>query len=225
MTAVAKRLKAQALLFFGPPGAGKGTQAHAVAVEFGIPHISTGEMLREAARKRTPLGLAAQVRMDRGELVSDEVVSAIAAERIARPDCASGFILDGFPRTIGQAEFLDALLDEQGRGKPLVLYIQVNSGSLLKRLGGRRICPVCGRIYNMYFNPPQHDEVCDADGARLVRRADDNDGAILHRLESYTTLTRPLIEYYRERKVLVDVDGDRAPDEVTRDVIQWVTAA
>ncbi|HXJ96815.1 MAG TPA: adenylate kinase [Terriglobia bacterium] len=222
---MAKRLKAQALLFFGPPGAGKGTQAHAVAVEFGIPHISTGEMLREAARKRTPLGLAAQVRMDRGELVSDEVVSAIAAERIARPDCASGFILDGFPRTIGQAEFLDALLDEQGRGKPLVLYIQVNSGSLLKRLGGRRICPVCGRIYNMYFNPPQHDEVCDADGARLVRRADDNDGAILHRLESYTTLTRPLIEYYRERKVLVDVDGDRAPDEVTRDVIQWVTAA
>jgi adenylate kinase len=222
---VAKRLKAQALLFFGPPGAGKGTQAHSVAVEFGIPHISTGEMLREAARKQTPLGVAAQVRMDRGELVSDEVVSAIAAERIARPDCASGFILDGFPRTIGQAEFLDALLGEQGRGKPLVLYIHVNSGSLLKRLGGRRICPVCGRIYNMFFDPPQHDEVCDADGAKLVRRADDNDEAILHRLESYTTLTRPLVEYYRERKVLTDVDGDRAPGEVTRDVIQLVTAA
>ena len=222
---MAKRLKAQALLFFGPPGAGKGTQAHAVAVEFGIPHISTGEMLRDAARKQTPLGLAAQLRMDRGELVSDEVVSAIAAERIARPDCARGFILDGFPRTIGQAEFLDALLGEQGRGQPLVLYIQVNSGSLLKRLGGRRICPVCGRIYNMYFDPPQHDEVCDADGAKLVRRADDNDEAILHRLESYTTLTRPLIEYYRERKVLADVDGDRTPDEVAREVIQLVTAA
>ena len=196
-----------------------------MAIEFGIPHISTGEMLREAARKQTPLGLAAQVRMDRGQLVSDEVVSAIAAERIARPDCASGFILDGFPRTIGQAEFLDALLGEQGRGRPLVLYIQVNSGSLLKRLGGRRICPVCGRIYNMYFDPPQNDETCDAHGTKLVRRADDNDEAILHRLESYTTLTRPLIEYYRERKVLADVDGDRAPDEVTRDVLQLVTAA
>lgn len=196
-----------------------------MAVEFGIPHISTGEMLREATRKQTPLGLAAQSRMDRGELVSDEVVSAIAAERIARPDCACGFILDGFPRTIGQAEFLDALLDEQGRGKPLVLYIHVNSGSLLKRLGGRRNCPIDGRIYNIYFSPPRHDEVCDVDGAKLVRRADDNDEAILHRLESYTTLTRPLIEYYRERKLLVDVDGDRAPDEVAREVIQLVRAA
>lgn len=182
-------------------------------------------MLREAGRKHTPLGLAAQVRMDRGELVSDEVVSAIAAERIARPDCARGFILDGFPRTVGQAEFLDALLDEQGRGKPLVLYIQVNSGSLLKRLGGRRNCPVCGRIYNVYFSPPKNDEVCDVDGAKLVRRADDNDETILHRLESYSTLTRPLIEYYRERKVLVDVDGDRASDEVSREVVQLVTAA
>jgi adenylate kinase len=222
---VAKRLKSQALLFFGPPGAGKGTQAGAVAAEFGIPHISTGEMLREAARKHTPLGLAAQGRMDRGQLVSDEVVSAIAAERIVRPDCACGFILDGFPRTIGQAEFLDALLEEQGRGKPLVVYLQLNSGSLLKRLGGRRNCPVDGRIYNVYFNPPRHDEVCDVDGAKLVRRADDHDAAILHRLESYTTLTRPLIQYYRERELLVDVDGDRAQDKVTRDVIQLVTAA
>jgi adenylate kinase len=221
---LAKRLKAEALIFLGPPGAGKGTQAHAVSIEFNIPHISTGEMLRDAGRKRTPLGLAAQVRMDRGQLVSDEVVSAIAAERIAQPDCARGFILDGFPRTVGQAEFLDALLEEQGRGKPLVLYIHVNSGSLLKRLGGRRNCPVCGRIYNMYFSPPKNDEVCDIDGAKLVRRADDHDEAILHRLESYSTLTRPLIEYYGERKLLVEVDGDRPPDEVARDVIHLVTA-
>jgi len=221
----ARRLKAQALIFFGPPGAGKGTQAHIVATEFGIPHISTGEMLRESARKRTPLGLQAQTRMNRGELVSDEVVSGIAAQRIARPDCARGFILDGFPRTVGQAEFLEALLQEQERGKPLVVFIQVQCEILLKRLGGRRTCPVCGRVYNMYFDPPQRDEVCDVDDASLVRRADDQEEAIRQRLQSYSALTQPLIDYYGERGLLFEVNGDRAPDEVAQDVIQLVTAA
>ena len=218
-----KRLKAQALIFFGPPGAGKGTQARAVAVEFGIPHISTGDMLREAVRAQTPLGLAARARMESGELVADEIVSGVAAERIARPDCKDGFILDGFPRTVGQARFLDELLKEQGRGQPLVIYLRVDSEVLAQRLGGRRTCPICGHVYNMYFSPPLRDEVCDIDGAPLVRRADDNEEAIRHRLASYCAMTRPLIDYYRERGLLYDVDGDRTPEEVGGNVIALVT--
>ncbi len=216
-------LKAQALIFFGPPGAGKGTQAQAVSVAFGIPHISTGEMLREAVRLGTPLGLAAKERMESGELVSDEIVSGIAAERLARPDCQTGFILDGFPRTIGQADFLERLLREQGRGAPLVIYIHVESWVLLKRLSGRRTCPICGRIYNMYFDPPKVDEVCDIDGAALVTRADDKEVAIRQRLDAYEVLTRPLLDYYRVRHQLWEVDGDRAPAEVARDVIELVS--
>ena len=176
-----KKLKVQALIFFGPPGAGKGTQARAVAEEFGIPHISTGDMLREAVRNRTPMGLAAQEDMERGELVPDEVVCSIAAERIAQPDCASGFILDGFPRTVGQARFLDRVLGAQGRGKPMVVFIRVEDAILEKRLAGRRSCAACGRIYNMYFDPPRRDELCDVDGSALVRRADDREEAVRQR--------------------------------------------
>jgi len=220
---VTKRLKTQALIFFGPPGAGKGTQAQAVAVEFRIPHISTGDMLRDAARKGTALGLAAKARMDCGELVCDEVVSGIAAERIAQPDCEDGFILDGFPRTLGQAQFLDDLLSEQGRGQPLVIYLRVDSEVLAKRLGARRTCPICGRIYNMCFNPPSRDEVCDVEGASLVRRADDHEEAIRQRLTAYHAMTQPLVDYYRERGLLFDVDGDRRAEEVARDVIELIS--
>lgn len=216
-------LKAQALIFFGPPGAGKGTQAQAVSAAFGIPHISTGEMLREAVRLGSPLGLAAKERMESGELVSDEIVSGIAAERLARRDCELGFILDGFPRTIGQAEFLDRLLREQGRGAPLVIYIRVDSCVLLKRLSGRRTCPVCGRIYNMYFNPPQHDSVCDVDGAELMTRADDSEVAIRQRLGAYEVMTRPLLDYYQIRNQLHEVEGDRPPADVSREVIELVS--
>jgi len=216
-------LRSHALIFFGPPGAGKGTQAQAVSAAFGIPHISTGEMLREAVRLGTPLGLAARDRMESGELVSDEIVSGIAAERLARPDCQPGFILDGFPRTIGQAEFLDRLLREQGRGEPLVVYIRVESCALLKRLSGRRTCPICGRIYNMYFEPPQHDSVCDVDGAQLMTRADDSEVAIRQRLGAYDVMTRPLLDYYQSRNQLHEVEGDRAPAEVARDIIELVS--
>ena len=194
-----------------------------VAVEFGIPHISTGDMLREAARKGTALGLAARARMETGDLVSDEVVSGIAAERISQPDCEDGFILDGFPRTVGQARFLENLLNEEGRGQALVIYLRVDSEILAKRLSGRRICPICGRIYNMYFSPPAHDEVCDFDGAPLLRRADDHEDAIRQRLAAYSAMTQPLIEYYRERGLLHDVDGNREPERVAQDVIELVT--
>jgi adenylate kinase len=216
-------LKSQALIFFGPPGAGKGTQAQAVSAAFGIPHISTGEMLREAVRMGTPLGLAAKERMESGDLVSDEIVTGIAAGRLARPDCQEGFILDGFPRTIGQADFLEQLIRTQGRGEPLVVYIHVDSLVLLRRLSGRRTCPICGRIYNMYFNPPRSDEVCDVDGAALIVRADDHEAAIRQRLDAYQVLTQPLLEYYRLRHQLWEVDGDRVPEDVSRDIIEHLT--
>jgi len=180
-------------------------------------------MLREAVRLGTPLGLAAKERMEGGELVSDEIVSGIAAERLARPDCEAGFILDGFPRTIGQADFLEQLLQKQERGEPLVIYIHVDSGVLLKRLSGRRTCPICGRIYNMYFDPPKSDEVCDIDGAALSVRADDAEAAIRQRLDSYDVLTRPLLHYYAARDQLLEVDGGRPPADVSRDVLELVS--
>lgn len=181
-------------------------------------------MLREAVKLGSPLGLAAKARMESGELVSDEIVSGIAAARLARPDCDQGFILDGFPRTIGQADFLDRLLREQGRGEPLVIYIRVESCVLLQRLSGRRTCPICGRTYNMYFNPPKSDEVCDIDGAALTMRADDHEAAIQQRLDAYEVLTRPLLDYYEVRRQLFEVNGDRPPAEVSRDVIEGVSA-
>ena len=220
-----KRLKAQALIFLGPPGAGKGTQARALATEFGVPQISTGEMLREAVKKKTPLGLAAQARMDRGELVSDELVCGIAAERIRQADTVCGFILDGFPRTIGQAEFLARLLKEDGLSQPMVLYIRVPADVLARRLSGRRTCSQCGHIYNMYFNPPRQDEICDVDGSPLVQRPDDHEEAIRQRLAAYEMLTQPLVDYYAERHLLQNVDGSRSPDEVARDLFRLVAQA
>jgi len=220
-----RKLKIQALIFLGPPGAGKGTQARSVANEFGIPQISTGDMLRDEVRKGTPLGLAARARMERGELVSDEVVCGIAAERIRQPDTSRGFILDGFPRTIGQAEFLAGLLREEGRGDPLVIYVRVGADVLARRLSGRRTCPVCGRTYNLHFSPPRQDEVCDVDSSPLVQRPDDGEEAIRQRLAAYETLTQPLVDYYSKRGLLHDVDGGRSPDEVSRDLFNLVAQA
>ena len=196
-----------------------------MASEFGVPQISTGDMLRDAVQKRTPLGLAAEARMERGELVTDEIVCGIAAERIRQPDTSCGFILDGFPRTIGQAEFLARLLKDGGRGVPLVIYIWVRADILAQRLSGRRTCPVCGRIYNIHFAPPRHDEVCDVDGARLVQRPDDREEAIRQRLAAYETLTQPLVDYYSEGGLLHDVDGNCAPDEVAQNLFQLVGQA
>ena len=216
------KLKAQAIILLGPPGAGKGTQARAIAGEFGIPQISTGDMLREAVERRTPLGLAAQAVMERGELVPDEVVCGIAGERLGQPDAQGGFILDGFPRTIAQAQFVGRLLEEKGRGRPKVIYIRVAPELPLKRLAGRRTCPVCGRIYNLYFDPPARGEVCDVDGTPLIQRADDHEEAIRQRLTAYEALTEPLVDYYRKRNLLFEVDGNRSRDEVASDLARLV---
>jgi adenylate kinase len=218
-------MRAHALIFLGPPGAGKGTQAREVAKHFGIPQISTGDMLRDAVKRQTPLGLAAKAKMEAGELVPDEVVCGIVEERVSRPDCQNGFILDGFPRTIAQAQFVDRMLAAKGQGLPLVLDIEVDEELLLKRLTGRRTCSVCGEIYNIYFNPPKAGEVCDRDGGRLLRRADDNEATIRQRLVAYKKETSPLIDYYRGQGVLLPVDGNKEPEAIAKTLVELLSQA
>ena len=218
-------MKSQALIFLGAPGAGKGTQAREVSKHFSIPQISTGDMLREAVQNQTPLGLAAKAKMEAGELVPDEVVCGIVEQRIEQPDCEGGFILDGFPRTIAQAQFVDRMLQAKGKGNPLVFDIQVERGLLLKRLTGRRTCSIGGEIYNVYFNPPRVEGVCDKDGGKLLQRADDSEETIRQRLVAYEQQTRPLIDYYRRRGVLQEVDGNRSPEAITKELIDFLGKA
>jgi len=215
-------VKAQALIFLGAPGAGKGTQAREVAKALHIPHISTGDILRESARKGTPLGLQAKARMDHGQLVPDEVVCGLVEERISEPDCSKGFILDGFPRTIAQAEFVGGWMDAAGRGKPLVIDIAVAPEVLMKRLTGRRTCSACGEIYNVFFGPPKADGVCDKDGAKLLQRGDDNEEAIRERMEAYDHQTLPLVDYYKKLGLMHVVDGDRDPDVIAQELTAYL---
>lgn len=218
-------MKTRALIFLGAPGAGKGTQAREVAKEVHIPQISTGDILRDSVKKGTPLGLAAKVKMEAGQLVPDEVVCGIVEERISEPDCRQGFILDGFPRTLPQAEFVDRMLEAKGRGSPRVINIQVDQDVLMKRLTGRRTCAVCGEIYNVYFGPPKREGVCDKDGGKLLQRADDNEDTIRQRLVAYENQTRPLIDYYRRKNLLHDVDGNRDPEPIAQELCQHLKAA
>lgn len=213
---------AQIFIFLGPPGAGKGTQARVVARELGVPHISTGDILREAARKKTGLGLAAKAKMDKGELVPDDVISPIVEERLSQPDCRKGAILDGFPRTTVQAQFLDGILERTGLGEPLVINIQVATDCVIKRLTGRRTCQTCGEIYNNYMNPPRKSGVCDKDGGRLIQRADDNERAIRIRLKAYERDTLPLIDYYRQMNALMQIDGNGGPEVITERLLNLV---
>jgi adenylate kinase len=218
-------MKAQALIFLGAPGAGKGTQAREVAKYFTIPQISTGDILRDAVKKQTPLGLAAKAKMEAGELVPDEVVCGIVEQRIDEADCMKGFILDGFPRTIPQAQFVDRMLQSKGRGNPLVLNIRVDQDVLMKRLTGRRTCSVCGEIYNVYFSPPKKEGLCDKDGGKLLHRADDNEETIRQRLVAYEKQTSPLIDYYRGKSLLHDVEGDREPELIAGDLLKFLGSA
>jgi adenylate kinase len=216
-------MRAHALIFLGAPGAGKGTQAREVAKHFDIPQISTGDMLRDAVKQQTPLGLAAKAKMEAGELVPDGVVCGIVEERISQPDCDKGFILDGFPRTIAQAKFVERALTAKGKGLPLVVDIEVSEDLLLKRLTGRLTCSLCGEIYNIYFNPPKVEGICGKDGGKLVHRADDNETTIRQRLEAYHKLTSPLIEYYRAQGTLLPVDGNREPEVIAKGLIDFLS--
>ncbi len=215
-------MRAKALIFLGAPGAGKGTQAREVSKQFGIPQISTGDILRDAVKKQTPLGLKAKATMGTGELVADDVACAIVEERISQPDCQEGFILDGFPRTLAQGEFLGRLLQGQGRGEPLVVNIRVDHEVLMKRLTGRRTCPLCGQIYNIYFSAPQKDGVCDRDGAKLFQRRDDSEQTIRKRILAYENQTRLLITYYRQRGLLHEMDGNKDLEVVTKEVSDFL---
>jgi adenylate kinase len=218
-------MRANALIFLGAPGAGKGTQAREVATHFGIPQISTGDILRDAVKKQTPLGMAAKAKMEAGALVPDEVVCGIVEERIGEADCQKGFILDGFPRTIAQAQFVDRVLEAKGRGRPQVLDIEVDEDLLLKRLTGRRTCSVCGEIYNVHFSPTKVEGICDKDGGKLLYRADDNEATIRQRLEAYHRQTSPLIEYYRAQGVLHEVDGNKDPETIAKGLLDFLSQA
>ena len=210
--------------FLGPPGAGKGTQARELAREWGVPQIATGDMLREAVAAKTPLGLEAKRYMDQGALVPDEVVVGATAERLAAPDAARGFILDGFPRTIAQAEALARLLKDAGHSLDVVLYFDVSEPELLRRLTGRRVCRACGHTYHLTSSPPKRAGVCDACGGELYQRVDDSEATVRNRLEVYRKQTAPLLDYYRQRNVLTTVSGEGSIEEI-RDAIRAAVGA
>jgi adenylate kinase len=213
---------ARAVILLGPPGSGKGTQAKEAVRALSVPHLSTGDMFRENVSQGTELGRRAKPIMERGELVPDDITLAMVEERIGRPDCASGFVFDGFPRTIAQAQKLGELLARRGFGRPLVVHIDVPFDHLLRRLTGRRTCKVCGEIYNIYEKPPKAEGKCDKDGGELMLRADDREEVIRERLANYERQTRPLVEFYRAQSALVDVNGAASPAEVTRAVLKVV---
>jgi len=210
----------RAVIFLGPPGAGKGTQARQVAESYGAPHLSTGDMFREHVSRGTPLGLRAKPIMERGELVPDDLVLSMVEERISRPDCNDGFILDGFPRTLPQAQKLDEILRRRFKTDPLVVHFVVDQNQLMRRLTGRRTCAIGGEIYNIYDHPPKVPGRCDRDGGELVQRPDDREEVIRERLGAYERQTRPLVDYYRGRGVLKDIDGMAAPATVTKNVLE-----
>ena len=204
------------LIFLGPPGAGKGTQARTLAAEEGIPQIATGDMLREAVARGTRLGLEAKSYMDRGALVPDEVVVGLVAERLDRNDAKKGFILDGFPRTVAQAEALERLIKDRDLAVERVIFFEVSESELLRRLTGRRVCRGCGATYHLAFSPPKKAGRCDQCEGELYQREDDGEATVRRRLAVYAEQTSPLLDYYRSRGLLVEVPGEGSPDEIGR---------
>jgi adenylate kinase len=202
------------LILFGPPGAGKGTQADRLRADFQLAFISTGDMLRANVKDETDLGKQAKRYMDAGDLVPDDVIVAMAAERLQQDDAKDGFILDGFPRTLEQAKALEKQLSELGRRVTAALLIDVPDEEVVRRLSGRRVCVKAGHNYHVEFDPPKNDGVCDQDGSRLIQRDDDKPEVITNRLHVYHEQTEPLIEYYDEQGVMRRIDGTREPAEV-----------
>ena len=212
------------IILLGPPGAGKGTQSKAIVATYNIPQISTGDLLRDNVARGTELGRQAKAVMDRGELVSDTLVNQMVAARLAEGDCKRGFILDGFPRTTTQAEWLDRHFGGQigAMRAPVVISVVVPYNHLFRRLTGRRTCPVCGRIYNIHFEPPQKENRCDVDGAELLTRKDDSEDVIAERLKSFEEQTAKLAEHYRKSGHFVEINGDQPIEQVTKDVLATI---
>ena len=211
------------VIVLGPPGAGKGTQSKRIVDRYGIPQISTGDLLRDNVGRGTKLGLEAKAIMARGELVPDELIYGIVSTRLREADCQRGFVLDGFPRTAAQARWLDAFLEKEifktSEKCPLiVIQLLVDYNQLLLRLTGRRSCPTCGRLYNIHFQPPLVDELCDVDKSKLALRSDDREDVISERLAAYESQTKPVADYYREQRRLVAVQADRTMEEIAAQI-------
>jgi adenylate kinase len=213
------------LVLLGPPGAGKGTQAKRLIEKLAIPQISTGDLLRQAVKDATDLGLKAKAKMEAGELVPDDVVIGMVKERLAQDDCKAGFILDGFPRAVSQAEALEKMLASEGRGLEHVVSIEVPEEELVRRLTGRRSCPGCGAMFHVSFNPPKQDGKCDACQGELITRADDNEETIRNRISVFRQQTEPLKEFYQTKGLLRGVDGSGAPADIENLIAESISKA
>lgn len=206
------------LILMGLPGAGKGTQAEKIVEKYNIPHISTGDMFRLAIKEGTALGKEAKSFMDKGELVPDEVTIGIVRERLSKDDCQKGFLLDGFPRTIAQAEALENLLKDMNESLDYVLHIDVPTDQLVERLTGRRVCPTCGATYHVIYNPPKVEGKCDKDGSELIQREDDQPDTVRKRLDVNIEQTQPMLDFYKEKGYLVTIEGDQDINQVFKDI-------
>jgi len=209
------------LIFLGAPASGKGTQTNQPSKDLNLPHVDTGGMLREAIAEGTEAGKIAKTYMDKGELVPIEIVKTIIQERLQKPDCANGFILDGYPRSIEQAEALESILNEINKGsevKVLAINLDVSQDELISRIVNRRLCPECGAIYNLKTKPPLEDGLCDKDQSKLIQRPDDTEETAKKRLDTYNSQTKPLIEYYANKGILKNIDGSKSIDEIYSDI-------
>ncbi|MBC8588147.1 adenylate kinase [Paratissierella segnis] len=207
------------LVLLGPPGAGKGTQASAIVERYKIPHISTGDILRLNIKNGTKLGIESKSYIDKGLLVPDELVVLIVRDRLKEDDCKNGFLLDGFPRNVKQAEALDSELKAMGIKLNGVVNIQADRDVLIERAMGRRICKECGATYHIKYNPPKVEGICDLDGSRLYQRDDDNEETVRTRIDVYHEQTQPLIDYYQKKGLLLDIDGTKSIDEITNSIL------